>query len=169
MNPNTSSSAGSQFHAPEETGRTKSSVPCETSEVNQSFQAGASEPRQETNWDKFQKFLREYLNAILELEQQNQSGIHLFAHNGTWIAFDRSARRLSRIFPEEDLTQLTLPNGKQFSKEIVKSSQQELHEPQSGKVLPTKTVMLQLTTQQAAQLKASYSVRIATPTYIYIA
>lgn len=119
MNRNASSSAGSLNYAPEES-------------------------RQETNWDKFQKFLREYLNAILELEQQNQSGIHLFAHNGIWLAFDRSARRLSSLFPEEDLTQLTLPENKE-------------------------TVMLKLTNRQTAQLKSLYGVRIATPTYIYIA
>ena len=129
MNPNTSSSAGSQFHAPEEIGRTKASDSCET----RSFQAGASEPGQETNWDKFQKFLKEYLSAILELEQQNQSGIHLFAHNGTWLAFDRSARRLKKIFPEQNFTTLTLPQAQH----------------------PSKTVMLQLTPRQTDQLKAS--------------
>lgn len=115
MNRNASSSAGSLNYAPEE-----------------------------TNWSKFQKFLKEYLSAILELEQQNRSGIHLFAHNGIWLAFDRSARRLSRLFPEEDLTQLALPDNKD-------------------------TVMLQLKPKQTAQLKKLLGVRISTPTYIYIA
>lgn len=115
MNRSTSSSAGSLNYAPEE-----------------------------TNWSKFQKFLKEYLSAILELEQQNRSGIHLFAHNGTWLAFDRSACRLSRLFPEEDLTQLTLPENKI-------------------------TVMLKLTNRQTATLKSLYGVRLSTPTHIYIA
>lgn len=144
MNRNASSSAGSLNYAQEESSRAKSSVPCESPVAHRSFQASASEPRQETNWDKFQKFLKEYLSAILELEQQNQNGIHLFAHNGTWLSFDRSARRLSSLFPEEDLTQLTLPENKE-------------------------TVMLQLKPKQTAQLKTLYGVRISTPTYIYIA
>lgn len=144
MNRNASSSAGSQNFAPEESRRSKTSIPSEASGATCSFQGVASEPRQETNWDRFQKFLREYLGAILELEQQNQNGIHLFAHNGTWLSFDRSARRLSHLFPEEDLTQLTLPEKKN-------------------------TVMLRLTTRQTAQLKTLCGVRISTPTYIYIA
>ena len=144
MNRNASSSAGSQNFAPEESRRSKTSIPSEASGATCSFQDVASEVRQETNWDKFQKFLKEYLGAILELEQQNQSGIHLFAHNGTYLAFARSARRLSRLFPEEDLTQLTLPENKD-------------------------TVMLQLNPQQTDHLKSLYGVRISTPTYIYIA
>ena len=54
--------------------------------------------------------LNEHLNEIMERERMNHTSIHLYCTGPYWVAFERSACRLSGLFSKSELTLFRVPD-----------------------------------------------------------
>ena len=52
--------------------------------------------------------LNEHLNEIMDRERTNRTSIHLYCTGPYWVAFERSAYQLRRVFPDSETTPLRL-------------------------------------------------------------
>ena len=52
--------------------------------------------------------LRERLTEIMDRERSNRGSIHLYCTGPYWVAFERSAYQLHRVFPDSETTPLRL-------------------------------------------------------------
>ena len=48
------------------------------------------------------RLLNEHLNDIMNRERANQNSIHLYCTGPYWVAFERSAYQLCRLFPRSE-------------------------------------------------------------------
>ena len=54
--------------------------------------------------------LNEHLNEIMGRERVNRTSIHLYCTGPYWVAFERSACRLSGLFSKSELTLFRVPD-----------------------------------------------------------
>ena len=54
--------------------------------------------------------LNEHLNEIMDRERMNRTSIHLYCTGPYWVAFERSACRLSGLFTKSELTLFRVPD-----------------------------------------------------------
>ena len=54
--------------------------------------------------------LNEHLNEIMDRERMNRTSIHLYCTGPYWVAFERSACRLSGLFSKSELTLFRVPD-----------------------------------------------------------
>ena len=54
--------------------------------------------------------LNEHRNEIMERERMNHTSIHLYCTGPYWVAFERSACRLSGLFSKSELTLFRVPD-----------------------------------------------------------
>ena len=54
--------------------------------------------------------LNEHLNEIMDRERTNRTSIHLYCTGPYWVAFERSACRLSGLFSKSELTLFRVPD-----------------------------------------------------------
>ena len=54
--------------------------------------------------------LNEHLNEIMDRERMNHTSIHLYCTGPYWVAFERSACRLSGLFSKSELTLFRVPD-----------------------------------------------------------
>ena len=52
--------------------------------------------------------LNEHLNEIMDRERTNRTSIHLYCTGSYWVAFERSAYQLRRVFPDSETMPLRL-------------------------------------------------------------
>lgn len=52
--------------------------------------------------------LNEHLNEIMNREHSNRTSIHLYCTGPYWVAFERSAYQLLRVFPDSETTPMRL-------------------------------------------------------------
>ena len=57
---------------------------------------------------RLMNLLRERLTEIMDRERANQNSIHLYCTGPYWVAFERSAYQLHRVFPDSETTPLRL-------------------------------------------------------------
>ena len=54
--------------------------------------------------------LNEHLSEIMDRERTNRTSIHLYCTGPYWVAFERSACRLSGLFSKSELTLFRVPD-----------------------------------------------------------
>ena len=54
--------------------------------------------------------LNEHLSEIMDRERMNRTSIHLYCTGPYWVAFERSACRLSGLFSKSELTLFRVPD-----------------------------------------------------------
>ena len=57
---------------------------------------------------RLMNLLRDHLTEIMDRERANLNSIHLYCTGSYWVAFERSAYQLRRVFPDSETTPLRL-------------------------------------------------------------
>jgi len=57
---------------------------------------------------RLMNLLREHLTEIMDRERANQNSIHLYCTGPYWVAFERSAYQLYRVFPDSETMPMRL-------------------------------------------------------------
>lgn len=93
-----------------------------------------------TRWSCLQDFLEDNLDIIRKRELSDAGGIRLYSFGSMWLSFNRSAHRLSRLFPDAPVSLLDFRGEK--------------------------TVMLALSEPEADRLKRTEEYRIPDPSIL---
>lgn len=93
-----------------------------------------------TPWQCLQDFLEDNLDIIRKRELSDAGGIRLYSFGSMWLSFNRSAHRLSRLFPDAPVSLLDFKGEK--------------------------TVMLALTGAEVDKLKRAEEYRIPDPSLL---
>ncbi|MDD2954047.1 MAG: hypothetical protein PHC95_12940 [Parabacteroides sp.] len=57
---------------------------------------------------RLMQLLKEHLREIMDRERTNLASIHLYSTGSYWVAFERSAYQLRRVFPDSEITPMRL-------------------------------------------------------------